>query len=122
MTSLEGYLVRTVVTLLLVSGLAVLVLLSSKRAGFGRNHGPLSVAGRLSLDPKRSVYLVRIGKIYYVLGASEAGLTKLGEVEAELLGPPEALQAAPPPSAFRELLERLSSKSGSGGPPTGAPS
>ncbi len=110
MSPLEGYLIRTVLTLLAVSGLAVLVLWSSKRSGLGRAQGPLNLAGRLSLDARRSVYLVRVGTIYYVVGASEAGLTKLGELSSDALGPLPETSDSPPTPAFRELLQRLVTK------------
>jgi flagellar biogenesis protein FliO len=106
MSPLAGYMLRTLVTLLAVSGLAVLVLFTSRRSGLGRSHGPLSVAGRLALDARRNIYLVRIGTIYYVLGVSEAGIAKLGELDAETLGPLDETPAGARPD-FRELLARF---------------
>jgi hypothetical protein len=46
---------------------------------------------------------VRVGKQVLVLGASEAGLTRLGELDADAVGAPEA---APAP-AFRDVLARI---------------
>jgi flagellar biogenesis protein FliO len=88
-------LVQTVVTLLGVVALAVVLLYGARRAGIGRPTGPVHLVGRLPLDGRRAVYLVRVGRAVYVLGASEAGLTKLGEVsdteaDAELGAPKNA--------------------------------
>ena len=84
--------VQTVVTLAGVVALAVLLVYGARRAGVGRATGPLSVIGRLPLDARRVVYLVRVGRAIYVLGASEGGLVKLGEM------PEEDLTEANPPA------------------------
>jgi flagellar biogenesis protein FliO len=77
--------VQTVVTLAGVGALGILLVYGARRAGIGRASGPLSVLGRLPLDARRAVYLVRVGRAVYVIGASETGLVKLGETtEAEL--------------------------------------
>ena len=77
--------IQTVVTLVGVVALAVLVLYGARRAGVGRASGPLSVVGRLPLDGRRAVYLVRVGRSIYVIGVSDGGLVKLGEMaEADL--------------------------------------
>jgi flagellar biogenesis protein FliO len=99
---------ETVMTLVAVTGLAILVLLVARRSGLGRVSGPLALAGRLVLDARRAVYLVRVGETYYVVGASEAGLTKLGELTREALGEqPLGVESALAPRAFKEFLERL---------------
>ena len=54
MTPLGRYVVETVVTLLLISGLAILVLYAARRSGVGRSLGPVTLAGRLVLDPRRA--------------------------------------------------------------------
>ncbi|HLV65465.1 MAG TPA: flagellar biosynthetic protein FliO [Polyangiaceae bacterium] len=108
MTPLGRYVVETVLTLLAVAGLAVVVLYFARRAGVGRPSGPLSLAGRLSLDARRAIYLVRVADVIYVVGASEAGLSKLGELPRgtlDALGP-ELLEKEPTPG-FRDILERL---------------
>jgi flagellar protein FliO/FliZ len=106
MTPLGRYVVETVVTLSAVAALAVLLLYAARRAGVGKPSGPLSIAGRLVLDARRSIYLVRIGEVVYVVGASEAGLAKLGELDPGSLGAlPE--QSGPSAAGFRRILERL---------------
>jgi flagellar biogenesis protein FliO len=83
MTPLASYVVETVITLLAVIALAVLVLYGARRVGVGRPAGPVRLVGRLPLDGRRAVYLVRVSDKIYVLGASEAGLNKLGELSAD---------------------------------------
>jgi flagellar biogenesis protein FliO len=106
MTPLGRYVVETVVTLLLISGLSILVLYAARRSGVGRTLGPITLAGRLVLDPRRAIYLVRIGETYFVVGASEAGLTKLGELGSDAIGD-LPLPEVPAPRAFKHWLERL---------------
>jgi flagellar biogenesis protein FliO len=101
MSPLTTYVVETLVTLLAVVVLAVLVLAAGRRLGLGRPIGPVDLVGKLPLDARRAVYLVRIGKTVYVVGASEAGLTRLGEIDAESLPP------LPAPETFGGVLARL---------------
>ena len=63
MSPLASYVIETVVTLLGVIALAVLVLYAARRMGIGRPAGPLELVGRLPLDGRRAVYLVRVKKI-----------------------------------------------------------
>jgi len=79
MSPLATYVVETLVTLVAVVALAVLVLYGARRLGLGRPAGPLRLVGRLPLDGRRSVFLVQVDSVVYVLGASEGGLVKLGE-------------------------------------------
>ena len=105
MSSLGVYLIETFVTLLAVVALAFLVLYGARKWGLGRPAGPLELVGRLPIDARRAVYLVRVGKLVYVVGASEAGLTKLGELGAEGLTGDE-VDAPKPELPFREILAR----------------
>jgi flagellar biogenesis protein FliO len=107
MTPLTHYVIETLVTLLAIVALAVLVLMGARRAGMGRAGGPLELVGRLPLDARRAVYLVRVGATIYVVGASEAGIAKLGEVaEASLDLPAPASE----PISFREVMSRAFGK------------
>lgn len=84
-----GPLAQTIFTLLAVIGLAVAVVLAGRRFGWGGPTGPLSLVGRLPLDARRCVYLVRVGETLLVLGASEAGLTKLAELPRDAAPTPD---------------------------------
>lgn len=88
MSPVASYVVQTLVTLVGVAALAVLVLYAARRAGVGRPTGPIDLVGRLPLDGRRAVYLVRVGTTVHLVGSSEAGLVKLGEVPEGTLGPP----------------------------------
>jgi flagellar biogenesis protein FliO len=112
MTPLTRYVVETLVTLFAVVALAVLVLVAARRVGVGRGTGPLELVGRLPLDGRRSVYLVRVAETVYVVGASEAGLHKLGELSGDSVKLPaiDADAAARPSTSFKEALERALGK------------
>ena len=81
MTPFATYIVETLVTLVAVVALSVLVLVAGRRLGLGRASGPLELIGRLPLESRRAVYLVRVLDRVFVLGASEAGLEKIAELE-----------------------------------------
>lgn len=107
MSPLAHYVVETLVTLLAIVALAVLVLLGARKAGMGRSAGPLELVGRLPLDGRRAVYLVRVGSTVYVVGASEAGIAKLGEVDGGSLELPTTPHQN---ETFREVLSRAFGK------------
>jgi flagellar protein FliO/FliZ len=104
MSPMTTYIVETFLTLLGVVVLAVLVLYAARRLGVGRPVGPLEVLGRLPLDGRRAVYLVRVGRTAFVVGASERGLSRLGELDAATL----SSRAAP---AGRDVAPDLSPES-----------
>lgn len=87
MSPLSSYVIQTAVTLAGLGALAALLVFAARRSGMSKPTGSLEVVGRLSLDPRRAVYLVRIAGKTYILGGSEAGLVNLGIVEQP--GPPE---------------------------------
>jgi len=103
MGAYAGYLVETFVTLLAVCGLAFVVLYGARRLGIGRPRGPIQLLGQLPLDARRAIYLVQVGGQVLVVGASEAGITKLGEVSAKDLPEPEVAS----PTPFGEVLARV---------------
>jgi flagellar biogenesis protein FliO len=77
---LGDYLIQSVVVLLVILVLAAVVLLAARRTGLGRALGPVEVLARLPLEARRSVYVVRIVDQILILGSSEAGITRLGEL------------------------------------------
>ncbi len=103
MTPLATYLVETFVTLVAVVAIAILVLVGARRLGVGRPHGPMRLVGRMPLDARRAIYLVQVGGQVLILGASEAGLTKLGELRDSELGDLPSEKAKP---TFSELFAR----------------
>lgn len=114
MSPLGRYVVETLVMLVGVAGLAVLLLVVGRRLGVGRPTGPLELVGRLPLDGRRAVYLVRVGETVYVLGASEGGLSKLGEVPRDGLALPKGDAAGKP---FEAVLAKVLGKVAEETPP-----
>lgn len=110
--SYGGYLVETFVTLLAVCGLAFVVLYGARRLGIGRPRGPIQLVGQLPLDARRAIYLVQVGGQVLVVGASEAGITKLGEVAAKELPEGEKASTAP----FADVLARVLGQKSKTGP------
>jgi flagellar protein FliO/FliZ len=116
MSPVATYIVETLVTLLGVVVLAVLVLYGGRRLGVGRPSGPLELVGRLPLDARRAVYLIRVGKLVYVVGASEGGLTRLGELDADAV---PAGVASAPASRFSDVLAKMAGRDRGEPPPEG---
>lgn len=88
MSPYATYLLETLATLAVVSLLAVAVLWGARRVGVGRAAGPLALWGELPLDARRSIVLVRVAEVVFVVGVGEAGFTKLGELPASALPEP----------------------------------
>lgn len=106
MGSYAGYVVQTLVTLLAVCAVAFVVLYGARRMGIGRPRGPVELVGLLPLDARRAIYLVKVAGQVIVVGASEAGFTKLGELAADALPPvPEAA-----PADFAAVMARVMGK------------
>jgi flagellar protein FliO/FliZ len=116
MSAYASYIVETFVTLLAVCGIAFVVLYGARRLGVGRPRGPVQLVGHLPLDARRSVYLVKVGTQVLVVGASEAGLVRLGEVAPGELAEGGTGTATRTPSApFADVLAKVL-----GGKPVGA--
>ncbi|MEO8801139.1 MAG: flagellar biosynthetic protein FliO [Polyangiaceae bacterium] len=90
MSPYAGYLVETLVTLVAVSVLAWVLLFGAKKFGLGRASGAIRLVGKLPLDARRSIVLVKVGAQVLVVGVGDGGFTKLGELAAsELPAEPE---------------------------------
>jgi flagellar protein FliO/FliZ len=107
MSAYGGYIVQTFVTLLAVCAIAFAILYGARKLGLGRPRGPIRLVGQLPLDARRSIYLVKVAEQVIVVGASEAGVTKLGELSAADL---PAEEGAAPSPAFAEVLARALGK------------
>ena len=101
-----SYIVQTIVTLLAVCALAFVILYGARQLGVGRPRGPIELVGLLPLDARRSIYLVKVLDQVIVVGASEAGFTKLGEMAAGDIPPEPAAKAT-----FSEALARATGRS-----------
>lgn len=111
MGSYAGYIVQTIVTLLAVCALAFVVLYGARRLGIGRPHGPIELVGLLPLDARRSIYLVKVAGQVIVVGASEAGFTKLGEIAAAELPAEEKAESGAFADVFARVLGREKQRS-----------
>jgi flagellar protein FliO/FliZ len=98
-----GYIVQTLITLLAICALAFAILYGARRFGVGRPRGPIELVGMLPLDARRSIYLVKVAGQVIVVGASEAGFTKLGEIAGSELPAEEPV----PERAFGDVLARV---------------
>ncbi len=112
----SAYVLETLVMLAAVVAVAVVVLVGARRLGVGAPSGPLELLGRLPLDARRAIYLVRVGPQVLVVGASEGGLVKLSEFGHEALppGPP-----SPAPGGFAAVLARARGGAKRPGAPAG---
>ena len=103
MSPYASYLLETFVTLLAVCAVAFAVLYGARRLGVGRASGGIELVGRLPLDARRSIVLVRIGQHVFVVGVGDGGFTKLGELPASDV--PAPAKTAPLP--FAAVLSRM---------------
>jgi flagellar biogenesis protein FliO len=101
--ALESYVTESIALLIVIAALAVLVLFGARRAGLGKVLGPVELLARLPLEARRSVYVVRVVDRVLILGASEAGLVKLGELDKDAVGAVDA----EPRTTFASLLEAV---------------
>jgi flagellar biogenesis protein FliO len=103
-----GYILQTFFTLVAVCAIAYAILYGARRLGIGRPSGPIRLLGHLPLDPRRAIYVVGVGRQVIVVGASEAGLTKLIEIAPTDVA--ALSEAATPESsrvAFRDVLTKV---------------
>lgn len=101
MSSLSAYLKESVAILLVVVVLAAFVLYAARRAGVGRAMGPVELLARLPLEPRRAIYVVRVLDRVLIIGSSEAGLKRLGQLAP---GAAAEFRPAPPVADLRGAL------------------
>lgn len=80
MSSLITYLLQVCLMLLVFGAIAAALVRFGRRPAEQRS-GPLELVARLRLEGRRGIYLVRAGRRVLVVGSSEAGLTRLGELD-----------------------------------------
>jgi flagellar biogenesis protein FliO len=79
--ALAGYITDSLATLAAAGAACFGLLWVAKRLGPARSGGPLRLEGELALGARRSVYLIRAGEKVFLVGASETGLSPLGELD-----------------------------------------
>ncbi|MEE9553066.1 MAG: flagellar biosynthetic protein FliO [candidate division Zixibacteria bacterium] len=86
--SLFGILVKLAISLVFIVGLIYLSTyfmkkLNSRAAGGGNVGDTIKIIGRTFLAPKQSLFLVKIGQKYKVLGVSDHGINPIAELTEE---------------------------------------
>jgi len=109
-SALGAYLLESALVLLVVVGLGWLVSFLARRAGVARTTGSLELLARLPLEARRAVYVVRVLDQVLILGGSEQGLSKLGELPESALA---HFRKAPTAASWAALL---SARFGRGAP------
>jgi flagellar protein FliO/FliZ len=99
-----SYLLETLFTLFVVILIAFGVLVGARKLGIGGASGPIRLLGRLPLDARRAIYVVKIGPKVLVVGSSEGGLNKLGELKPHDL--PD-LEEELPQRTFADVLKQV---------------
>jgi flagellar biogenesis protein FliO len=99
--ALNEYLLESAVVLVLVLGLGWLATYAARRAGVARAAGSLELVARLPLEARRAVYVVRVLDQVLILGGSESGISKLGELPESALS---ELRRATPAAGWGALL------------------
>lgn len=102
MSPYASYLLETLATLLVVCAMAALLLYGARKLGVGRASGSLELLGRLPLDARRSIVLVKVGETVFVVGVGDGAMSKLGELPAASV-PREAVEE---PKTFATVLAR----------------
>jgi len=79
-SSAGAFLAALVVVLLFVLGLAKLILKRSPYSISGLPTDAVDVLGRRAVDPRNSVYMIKVGSRLILMGASPNGLSPLAEI------------------------------------------
>jgi flagellar biosynthetic protein FliO len=109
-----GYGVVLLQTLFALAGVCVLawvVLRWGARRGLGMGAlgGRVRVLERIALEPRRALYVVKVGERVLLLGAGDGGSpTLITEIDPATLPPEEARK--PTGEAFRDVLARVTGK------------
>lgn len=106
-----SYILSTFISLAAIVALGFAVVYAGRKLGLAKAHGPMQVVGQLPLDARRSIYLVRVGKSVMIIGASENGLAKLGELSEDEV--PKEAEAA---TRFSDVMKRAFQSSASAPP------
>lgn len=107
-TAPTGHAVVLVKMLFVLGGVCLLAFASLKWglkrfvAPDGAQNAAMRVVGRLPIEPRRSVLVVRVGEKHLVLGSSEAGIQPLAE-----LSPDEAAALAIASDAGRSTFSQI---------------
>lgn len=117
MSPVWEYLRASALGLCALIGLGAALLYATRRAGVTRAPGSLEVLARLQLEARRAVYVIRVLDQVLILGASEAGIEKLGELPESAAA--ELRKSAPHAPSFALFWAASKLRAGGGNPGTG---
>jgi len=84
------------------------------KKGAGGNAGSMQIVGNLYLAPKKSLYLVKIGKKIVVLGVTENNISRISELDEEEFEELKAMESSDSHSMltqqFNGILNKLMKK------------
>lgn len=113
-TGVGGQIVDYVKLLAILAGVLILAYLTIRKGipaltGLRpAEGGPIQVMARFPLEPRKTLYIIRAGTDYYLIGTSDTDMFYLTALDGPSLE--SQLRAAPPPVAavdFRTLLDRF---------------
>ncbi len=83
--SLFGIVAKLIISMVIIVGLIYLSMyflkkINSRAAGGGIIGDTIKIIGRTFLSPKQSLYLVKIGERYTIIGATEQSVSMIGEL------------------------------------------
>jgi flagellar biogenesis protein FliO len=121
MHSINGQFWDVVKLLFILAGILLLAVVVIKHwlprlvGGVRTSIGPMSVVARYSLEPRKTLYIVRAGSKYFLLGSAEGQISSLAELPAASVEPALAGEAGPPADRanpgvminFSDLMGRL---------------
>ncbi len=105
MSPVTQYIVQAGLTLVGIGLLAYLLLSTGRRWTNATTRGPLELVGRLPLEGRRVVYLVRVESRLLVLGATDQHIAKLAELAAD-----EVSLQTMPPDDFKSIWARVTGR------------
>jgi flagellar biogenesis protein FliO len=115
--TMESLLFKTLMSLIAVVGLMMVVLVLYKKFFLGgrrsrQSQVSIDVLGHRMLQPKRSVYILKVMDTMVVVGVTEAGMQPLMELREPQQSPAEP--AVPADDAAPSFYRRLSKAGGTG--------
>lgn len=114
--SLFGIVIKLIISMVVIVGLIYLSMyflkkINSRAAGGGIIGDTIKIIGRTFLSPKQSLYLVKIGDRYAILGATEQSVSMISELSEEEAAKFESRGKAPgdssPGSKFAEIFKGI---------------
>lgn len=110
--SLFGIVAKLIISMVVIVGLIYLSMyflkkINSRAAGGGIIGDTIKIIGRTFLSPKQSLYLVKIGERYTIIGATEQNVSMIGELSEEEAAKFESQGKAPGDSATRSRFAEI---------------